>query len=415
SRPEGTLLGQGLLRSYGDSALGDRVLDLTGLRRLLAFDAERGVLTCEAGISLGEILAFIVPQGWFLPVVPGTQWVTVGGAIAADVHGKNHHCRGSFADHVEEIELLTADNLRVHCSPTVRPDLFAATCGGMGLTGIILSARIRLLRVETALIRQRVIKTRSLSETLAAFDECSGWTYSVGWIDCLARGKRLGRSHIILGEHAGREDLPTSLRRHPPVRPPRWEMKVPFYFPQATLNRYSVRLFNGVYYHRPQPRDREALVPFAPFFFPLDAVRDWNRIYGRRGFTQYQFVLPRSGGRDGLERILRRISESGHGSFLAVVKLFGPGSDRPISFPMAGYTLALDIPLAPGVFPLLDELDRQVEDLGGRFYLAKDCRLPARVFHRVTPGLTEFIRIKRRVDPQSRFRSRQSDRLAVTP
>ncbi|MEM9251876.1 MAG: FAD-binding oxidoreductase [Planctomycetota bacterium] len=400
-----TGIAHGLGRSYGDTALADQVLDTTPMDRLLELDAQGGRLRCQAGASFDDILGVIVPRGWFLPVTPGTKFVTVGGAIAGDVHGKNHHREGCFGDHVDRLSLMTADGTVVECSPTANAELFDATCGGIGLTGAILDATIRLKPIRSAMIDETTHRATSLDATLKLFDRTSDATYSVAWIDCLATGDALGRSLVMTGEHAPEGPLT-------PHTAPR--LSVPIDAPNALLNPLSVRVFNALYYRRMLGDTRSRRVHYGGFFYPLDGVAGWNRLYGKGGFTQYQFVIDRDAGRDGLRTILRRIAESRRGSFLAVLKEFGPASRRPLSFPKAGYTLALDFKIDDELFGLLDELDAIVLDHGGRLYLAKDARMSEQTFKCSYPRWDEFVDVCRRHDPRGVFRSRQSDRLGLT-
>jgi FAD/FMN-containing dehydrogenase len=290
------------------------------------------------------------------------------------------------------------------CSRDTHADLFRATCGGMGLTGVIVSARFRLQRVDSAMIDQTVVRARNLGHILELFDEYAGWTYSVAWIDCLARGQAMGRSLLMVGEHARDHDL--RLPRGP-------RLTVPVDLPSCTLNRYSVLAFNALYYGRMRQDLVRNRASIDGFFYPLDAVHDWNRIYGRSGFTQYQFVLPREGGAEGMAEVLRRISASGLGSFLAVLKLFGPENGNPLSFPREGYTLALDFRIEPRLFPLLDALDAVVLDHGGRLYLTKDVRMSPDTLARGYPRLDEFRAVRRRHGLEGAFESLQSKRLRI--
>ncbi|MBF0308718.1 MAG: FAD-binding oxidoreductase [Magnetococcales bacterium] len=412
---DGPLIARGLGRCYGDASLQRRILSMTGCNRFLAFDEETGELTCEAGLSLDEIVRVLLPRGWFLPVTPGTRFVTVGGAIASDVHGKNHHLAGTFGDAVSRLELMDAAG-RIHvCSPTENRDLFMATRGGMGLTGLILRASFRLIRVETAYIRQEVVRAPDLDGIMRLFEESASWTYSVAWIDCLAGGASLGRSVLMRGEHARRAELPDAARlRQPLMPPPRRKLTVPFNLPALLLNPWTVQAFNAVYYRKAPGLPHMGLIDYDAFFYPLDAIHHWNRIYGARGFTQYQCVLPKAASHDALVRILHKIHRSHQGSFLAVLKLFGqPRAEAPLSFPREGYTLALDFAMQPKLAPLLAALDEEVLAAGGRLYLAKDARQSAATFAAGYPELEAFRVLKRRIDPEARFHSLQSQRLEI--
>ncbi|MCX7650534.1 MAG: FAD-binding oxidoreductase [Flavobacteriales bacterium] len=407
------LIARGLGRSYGDASLAPVVLDTTRLSRLLEFDPLSGILTAEAGLSLDALLRWSVPRGWFLPVVPGTKFVTLGGAVASDIHGKNHHVDGSFSRHVEELDLLTSPGKWVRCSRQENPRLFEATAGGMGLTGLIGRVRLRLRKIETAFIKKTTYRASDLEAILNLFEAHASDTYSVAWIDCLARGRHLGRSLLFTGEHALWEELPAPLRRQAlqPHKNPR--LRVPIYFPSATLNPWTVRWFNTFYYHLADKHLRTRFVHYDPFFFPLDSVMDWNRIYGRQGFLQYQFVIPESHGRPVLSKILERISASGLGSFLAVLKLFGHEENSFLGFPFRGYTLALDFPRTPRLEKLLTALDELVIGAGGRIYLTKDARLKNSDFQIQYPQAEAFKSLKKNWDPENRWVSCMSARLGL--
>jgi FAD/FMN-containing dehydrogenase len=407
--PDAIARGNG--RSYGDASLNAAAtIDVRRLDHLIAFDPATGLLTCEGGVLLAEVIDAMLPRGWFPPVTPGTKLVTIGGMIASDVHGKNHHGAGSFCDHVEWIDLAVGGGEALRCSPGEHADLFAATCGGMGLTGVILCACFRLLKVESAAVRQRTIRAPTLAHAFEHFEESLDWTYSVGWIDCLASGRELGRSAILLGEHARAEELPATRQAPLAWTPPR-ARRVPLDFPPMTLTRTSVRLFNRVYYAAQRPGD--AIVEFDPYFYPLDAIHNWNRIYGRRGFVQYQCVLPLAASEAGMTRLLTEISARGQASFLAVLKRMGPQSFGLLSFPMEGYTLALDFPVNPSNLALLDRLDAITAEHGGRVYLAKDARTSARAFAAGYPRLNEFRTVRARYGLDHRFSSLLSRRLEL--
>lgn len=397
------LIARGLGRSYGDSANAATVLQTTFLDHYAELDAKTGRVTCEAGVVLRDLLDVIVPQGWFLPVAPGTALVTVGGAIASDVHGKNHHNAGTFCQHIESMTLLLGNGEIVTTSATEKPELFHATCGGMGLTGVILMATVRLLRIRSASIEQRTLKARCLEEVCEQFDAHQQATYSVAWIDCVARGRNLGRSVLILGEHAEAGGFKLQSRQ---------SMSVPIYAPSGLLNKWTVTGFNALYFARAR-NDHRANMSLRSFFFPLDAIGTWNRLYGRRGFVQYQFVVPAAVGVAGLRSILKGIADSGKGSFLAVLKAFGPANDNLLSFPSTGYTLALDFKVEPDVFSLLDRLDQQVLNFGGRLYLTKDARMSEATFKKSYPRWQEFEAIRRKWHAIGNFSSDQSIRLGL--
>jgi len=417
---QSSYISRGLGRSYGDAALNADagVIWHIRLNRFLAFDETTGVLECESGVSLAEIVHYFLPRGWFLGVTPGTKYVSIGGAIAADIHGKNHHRDGSFSNFVVDFRLLTPTGEILVCSPLQNADVFWATVGGMGLTGVILSARVRLRRTDSAYVFVDYYRASDLEDALATMEESDEqYDYSVAWIDALATGKFMGRSVLMRGKHAPAAELPTRLRkrlratdRSTLPRGPKW--KLPFDFPSVTLNPLTVRLFNAAYYavHRTAPHQ---LVDLEKFFYPLDAIDQWNRMYGKRGFVQYQIALPPAAGRDGLRIVLDRLSRSGRGSFLAVLKRFGDPGSGLLSFPLRGYTLALDIPFARGLVPFLHELDRITLDHGGRIYLAKDSVVRAEDFAAMYPNLDAFRAIQRKLDPQRLFSSSMARRLKI--
>lgn len=407
----GEVIAHGNGRSYGDASLQKRVIMTRSFRSFLSFDASSGVVCCESGALLAELLEAFVPRGWFLPVSPGTKFVTVGGAVAADIHGKNHHVEGSFGAHVVSLEVMRADGSIVRCSREEHPEFFALTIGGMGLSGVILNVTLQLKAIESAWIRQQTIRASRLSELMEAFESDEEWTYSVAWVDSLAGGNALGRGMLMRGEHATEEQVQGN-----PLFSVASQKKlhVPFFLPNGVLNRGTMRAFNSVYYHQNQQPVKERLVHYESFFYPLDAIGNWNRIYGRRGFMQYQFVLPRASGRVGVEAILKKIQASGLGSFLAVLKLFGE-QDSFISFPMEGYTLALDFPVCFEVFKLMKELDAMVADWGGRLYLAKDARMDEAMFAKTYPHADDFREAIALLNGGStRFSSLLSNRLGIT-
>ena len=399
-------------RSYGDSSLGHRLtLGLGKLDRMLAFDAEAGALTCEGGVRLADVIDAMLPLGWFPLVTPGTKFVTVGGMVASDVHGKNHHGAGSFGDHLDWIDLALGDGQVLRCSRTEHADLFAATCGGMGLTGIVLRARFRLRRVETSRIRQEVHRTRDLAGTMALFEAGDAWSYSVAWIDCLAGGAGLGRSVVSFAEHAAPGELAPAERAVSLAWRPLKPRTMPLDLPGFALGRLSVKAFNFAYYRA--QKAGPGVVDFNPYFYPLDAILEWNRIYGRRGFVQYQCVLPLETSEAGLRRLLTEIAARGSASFLAVLKRMGHQSFGLLSFPRPGYTLALDFPATADTFALLHELDAITRDHGGRLYLAKDARARAATMAAGYPRLDEFRQVRKRYGLAERFCSVQSQRLEI--
>jgi decaprenylphospho-beta-D-ribofuranose 2-oxidase len=407
------VIARGLGRSYGDPAQngGGVVLDMTSRSRILSVDVPSGRVLVEAGASLDQMMQQLLPMGLMVPVSPGTRQVTVGGAVAADIHGKNHHVAGSFCDHVDSLDLLTADGAIRRVSRESDPQLFWATAGGMGLTGVILRVVLRMSHVDSAYYTVDTERARDLDDLMARLEaDDHRYTHSVAWIDCLAGGSALGRSVITRGRSALVGELPRRLRGAPLSFRPNTRLAVPDVFPPGMLNGLTVRAFNELWFRKAPRRVRRDVQSLGQFFHPLDAVRDWNRIYGSRGFLQYQFVVP-FGEEQGLRSIVRRLSDAGAASFLAVLKRFGSGNAGLLSFPTPGWTLALDIPVAGGLGELLDDLDRVVLDARGRLYLAKDSRATARTVHAMYPGAEEFRAVRDRVDPHRHFCSDQARRL----
>ena len=410
---EPSLIARGNGRAYGDSAINtSATIETRHLNRMLSFDSVSGQLVAEAGVLLGDIISAFLPRGWFPMITPGTKFVTLGGAIAADIHGKNHHKDGSFRACVDWIDVMGADGKIRRCSRQDDAILFDYTLGGMGLTGIILRTAIRLRRIKTAWVRQRKIAAPSLKVAMTAFEEAQDATYSVAWIDCFATGGSLGRSLVTLGEHATYGDLPPEHALEPFRIKPRQKLNVPFDFPAFVLNRLSVRVFNALYYWAGMRKTGEQLVDWESYFYPLDAIGGWNRIYGRKGFAQFQCVLPLGCSEDGIAALLAAVAKSGTGSFLAVLKRFGR-QDSAFSFPMEGYTLALDFPVTAKTLSLLDRLDQITIDYGGRFYLAKDSRMNAATLRASDSRVADFQAYRKTQGLASRFCSAQAERLEL--
>jgi decaprenylphospho-beta-D-ribofuranose 2-oxidase len=408
------VLARGLGRSYGDAAQngGGVVVDMTARDRVLSVDSQTALVEVEAGASLDQLMRHLLPLGLFVPVSPGTRQVTVGGAIAADIHGKNHHVDGSFGRHVVALDLLCADGTIRELTPG--SDLFWATVGGMGLTGLVLRATLRMKQVESAYCLVDTQRCDDLDELMGRMDEGDHrYTYSVAWIDCLASGRSLGRSVLTRGWSATRQQLPAKLRDHALDFRPKQLAVAPAVFPSGLLNRTTVAAFNEAWF-RKAPRERRGEIQsVAAFFHPLDGVGRWNRIYGPRGFLQYQFVVP-FGAEDTLRRCIRMLGDAGQASFLAVLKRFGQPSGGHLSFPTPGWTLALDVPIgAAALGGLLDRLDEEVMAVGGREYLAKDSRLPAAAIARMYPRLDEWRDIRAGTDPHGVFRSDLARRLGL--
>jgi decaprenylphospho-beta-D-ribofuranose 2-oxidase len=409
------VVARGLARSYGDAAqnAGGDVLDMTAANRVLHADLETGLVDVEAGVSLDELMNRFVPQGFFVPVTPGTRLVTVGGAIGADIHGKNHHVAGSFSQHVRWIDLATADGQVRRVSPESDPDLFWATAGGMGLTGVILRAQVQMKRIESSRCLVDTDRTPDLDSLMSLLAETDHlYEYSVAWIDTLAKGRRMGRSVVTRGRFATRDELPAKRRTDPLAYHGSVKASVPDVFPPGLLNLATVAAFNELWYRKSPKRKRDQLQSIPTFFHPLDAVGGWNRIYGPRGFVQYQFTVP-FGQEEAMREALGRLSAFGTASFLAVLKRFGPGNPGMLSYPSPGWTLALDIPVMKGLGTLLDQLDELVVAARGRIYLAKDSRVRPETFEKMYDRLDEFRAVRKRVDPDGVFTSDLARRLAL--
>ncbi|MFY1047574.1 FAD-binding protein [Chryseobacterium sp. GP-SGM7] len=367
------VIARGNGRCYGDASLGESIFSTKKLNKFISFDRLNGIIECESGVLLSEVLEISVPQGYFLYVTPGTKFVTVGGAIASDVHGKNHHSEGCFSEYVIDFKLMTENGEIITCSKEENSEKFYATIGGMGLTGIILSARFKLKNIETAYIRQESIKAENLDEIFRLFEESESWTYTVAWIDCFQKGKDIGRSILMRGEHAFSHELPQKFLKNPLRLKKKFSPTVPFYFPGFVLNALTVKIFNYFYYKKQSQKEVKNIIDYETYFYPLDAINEWNRIYGKSGFIQYQMVIPKENGKAGMQKILETIANSGNGSFLAVLKLFGKdNSEAYNSFPIEGYTLALDFKVNSKLKKLVSQLDQIVQDFGGRIYLTKD-------------------------------------------
>ncbi|MGY0691325.1 FAD-binding protein [Virgibacillus sp. FSP13] len=406
----------GLGRSYGDTALNKdaAVIRFDKLNHMLAFNEETRTLTCEAGVSLADIIDVFLPRGYFLPVTPGTKFVTVGGAIANDVHGKNHHVDGCFSEFVVCFDLLLASGEVITCSRDQHSEVFWATVGGIGLTGIILQATIQLIPVESSYIKATYEKAKNLDEAFDKFSENdANFKYSVAWIDCLSSGDSLGRSVLMRGEHANKLDLPAKI--HDPFPNSRkLHLKMPINAPSFALNYWSISAFNNLYYA--SYKDETKIVDQTSFFHPLDAITDWNKLYGKNGFVQYQAVFPKANQpKEGIRKLLERLSSEKRSSFLAVLKSSGQANNGLLSFPMEGYTLALDIPIKNNsLFSFLKELDDIVLAHGGRVYLAKDSTINPETFRSMYPNWKKFMEVKQQLDPDGRFSSSMSRRLGLT-
>jgi FAD/FMN-containing dehydrogenase len=411
---EGAVLSRGLGRSYGDSSLPPSshpvAVNTTLSDRILAFDRGTGVITTEAGHSLHDLNWTLLTKGWFTPVTPGTQYVTIGGMVASDIHGKNHHVAGTFGRHVLSLRMRLANDTIVTCSREEMSDLFLATLGGMGLTGHILEVTFRMERVPTPWIWQETQRVQNLDEFLTALDTAArDWPMTVGWIDCLSSGKSMGRGILMKGRWAQPDEAPARA----PVQRPR--ITFPMELPGWVLGRLSVRAFNTTYYHQHIPKLRAGIVHPEPFFYPLDTVRRWNLMYGKRGFIQYQCVLPKSGMPDNARGFLELLTTLGGASFLSVIKDCGEEGDGILSFPMLGISVALDIPMRDGTQQIVDALNDFVIANGGRIYLSKDALTRGHDYLAMDPRVDRFLEVRRKYDPQLRIRSVQSIRIFGDP
>jgi len=400
-----SIIPRGLGRSYGDSSLSKVILNTSQLNKILFFDPINGLLCCQSGVSFDNILNLIVKAGWFMPVTPGTSKITLGGAIASDVHGKNHHLAGSFSDYIISFEIMLGSGEIVIVTPTNMPDLFKATCGGMGLTGLVLSATIKLIPVKSTFISQKILRANNIDQICEYFEINSLKTYTVAWIDCLARGGGLGRSLMFIGEHAEEGGFLSHTAKN---------FNLPFNMPSWFLSAKSIKTFNNLYYHNILHNINDCkLISYRSFFYPLDRINNWNNLYGNNGFIQYQFVLPKLVGLKGLRMILDVISKNGSGSFLAVLKAFGKGNKNYLSFPIEGYSLALDFKLETGIMKLINDLNSVIIELGGKIYLTKDAIMSEKMFKLTYKQWYIFEEIRAKYGAVGKFKSNQSIRLGL--
>ncbi len=412
---EDKLIARGLGRSYGDQALNDDhyVALCTRLNHFLSWDENNGILECEAGVSLEEIISVFAPKGWFPMICPGTKFVTIGGAIANDIHGKAHHIDGSFVNCIISFTILLSDGRILNASRTENADLFWANFGGLGLLGIILTVTMQLRKIETTYFRQKSVVIRNLDHMLETLDKHDHeYNYSVAWIDALAKNEKLGSGVITFGNAAMLSDLPDKLKKDPLKLHPKGKLTLPVFLPSFALNGFTVKILNRIIaYVQNSPKD---FVHYEKFFFPLDAINNWNRGYGKRGFIQYQFVIPEDNGKKNLTEILEMIAGSGCTPFLNVFKRMGEGQGI-LSFPFKGYTLAIDFPVTPKLLSFTPRLDDKVLEAGGRLYLGKDALLEEKKFKAMYPQYHEWVQIKQKYDPLNKFSSNISRRLGLSP
>jgi len=411
------VIARGLGRAYGDPAqnAGGLVIDMSGLDRIHSIDADSGIVVVDAGVSLDTLMRRALPFGLWVPVLPGTRQVTVGGAVAADIHGKNHHLHGSFGNHVVAMELVSADGeVRTLTPDGPDAELFWATVGGMGLTGVLVRVTLQLEHTESAYFIVDTDRTANLDGLMAKLTDGTDdqYTYSVAWFDSVATGADLGRAILTRGWSARLDDLPRKLQRDPLRFDAPQLLTAPPVFPSGLVNKATITAFNELWYRKAPRRRRHEVQNITTFFHPLDLVGEWNRVYGPRGFLQYQFVVP-FGAQDSFRRAIELIAASGQVSFLNVLKRFGAANEAPLSFPTPGWTLTVDLPVAPGLAELCDRLDDLVLDAGGRLYLAKESRTSAATLHRMYPRLDEWRKVRAAVDPAGVFTSDLSRRLAL--
>lgn len=404
-------------RSYGDASLHENVISSLHLNKILGFDKNVGLVKCEAGVLLGDILKAIVPHGYFLPVVTGTKLVSLGGAIAADVHGKNHSGAGTIAKYITRFEILTADGKTRECSATKNKDLFWASFGAMGLTGYILNASISLIKIETAYIDQESIKTDNLADTIQLFKESREWDYQVAWLDTGQEGVKLGRSIFIRGRHASIEQLKSDRKKSSPLDLKKTrKLEIPERFPSRLMNSISLKAFNALYYHKQRAPHRSQISTYEDFFFPLDRLKEWNRLYGKNGFMQYQVVVPFAFSAIAIGEMFNKIQLSKQHCNLAILKSFGEENEHsPLSFPMPGHAIAMDFKRNDKTQHLFNLLDEIAANYGGRSYLAKDARMNSTFFKQSYPRLSQLTTVLNRYNKSGKFRSLQSDRLGITP
>ncbi len=410
---KGNLIARGNGRAYGDSSINEKkTINMKYLNHIISFDNSSGVLVVETGILLDDIIKTFLPRGWFPYVTPGSKFVTIGGLIAADVHGKNHHKEGSFGNYIEWFEIINSKGEIKKCSKNENSDLFKWTIGGMGLTGIIIKAAIRLRPIKTSWIKQKTLVAKNIDETLEIFENNMKATYSVAWINSTKSKDEIGQSLIMLGEHASVNELKKRDIQNPLRIKTKKSKIVPFYFPDWFLNKKLIKLFNSIYYFIGKNTSKEKLVYWDDYFYPLDKVLEWNKIYGRKGFVQYQCVFPIKNSKKGIIELLKEIDKSNISSFLSVLKRFGD-QESSFSFPMKGYTIALDFPVNKHTLDLLDKLDEITLKYEGRFYLAKDARMKKEIFKRSDNRIQDFINFRNQNNFDKDFQSSQSSRLEL--
>ena len=408
----GNAIGRGNGRSYGDSSISEQnTICMKNFNRILEFNNKNGLTVVESGVLLSEIITTFLNRGWFPKVTPGSKYVTIGGMVACDVHGKNHHKDGSFGNYIEWLDIITSDGEIVRCSRKINSEVFNWTIGGMGLTGIILRVAFYLHPVTTSWIKQKTIPAKNIDHAIEIFEKNLDSTYSVAWIDCLSKGNKLGRSLVMLGEHANISDLNYDMKSDPLIIKSKTKILIPFNFPSFILNSLTVKIFNSIYYALGKKKKNYKLVDYDTYFYPLDYLLDWNKIYGSKGLAQFQCVLPLKNAKLGIREMLDALSFSKSNSFLTVLKRFGK-QESCLSFPMEGYTLALDFPITKKNIDLMKKLDEITLKYKGRFYLAKDSRMNRDTFKKSDIRFEEYKKFRSSKMKKS-FSSVQSKRLEL--
>ena len=399
-------------RSYGDSAISKHnTICMKNFNRMLKFDNKIGLIVVESGVLLSEIIETFLPRGWFPKITPGSKFVTIGGMAACDVHGKNHHKDGSFGNYIEWIDIITSDGEIKRCSRKINTELFNWTIGGMGLTGVILHVAFYLRTVDTAWIKQKTIPVKNIDHAIEIFEKTLNSTYSVAWIDCLSKRDKIGRSLVMLGEHANVSDLNYNMKSNPLLIKNKKKIRIPFNFPSFILNSFNLKIFNSIYYLFNKKKEDYKLIDYDAYFYPLDGLLDWNKIYGRSGFAQFQCVIPLENASAGLHELSEAVSHSKSNSFLTVLKRFGK-QDSYLSFPMEGYTLTLDFPITKKNIELMTQLDEITLKYKGRFYLAKDSRMSEETLKRSDARFEKYKKF-RSLKMKKSFSSAQSERLGL--
>ena len=395
-------IARGMGRSYGDSANAKVIIQTNNISKIINFDDENGLLTVESGATIKNVLKMIIPNGWFLPVTSGTSNITIGGAISSDIHGKNHHNAGTISQYLIEMNIMIGNGQIINCSKEKNSDLFYATCGGMGLTGVIISSAIKLKKIKSCMINEKKIKTNSIDETFYKLEEFNNCSYSVAWIDLLTNQKCLGRGIVSLGEHSEENNLNFKFKK---------TLNIPFNSPSFLISRNLINVFNLFYYNKSSSETKS--VSLEKYFYPLDTIENWNRIYGKNGFIQYQFQLPLIDCLKNLKLIINKIYDSKAYVTLGVLKKFGKANKNLLSFPDEGYTLALDFKMSKNTLHLVKELDEMVLSMSGRIYLTKDATLTEDTFKKMYKNWFEFENIRSKYFAIGKFASSQSIRLGL--